>query len=87
MLLIYRGHNTGLYPPNMNTLSSEILVNEKFLHGGGVLPVTVGLDQHPADKHSSVYSQSHNIYQYVTLLQDITLICIIMYLIIISLEQ
>ena len=43
-----------LFPPNMTTLSSEILVNEKSLHGGGVLPVTVGLDQHPADKHNSL---------------------------------
>ena len=47
-------NNTGLCPPNMTTLSSEILVNEKPLHGGGVLPVTVGLDQHPAVKHNSL---------------------------------
>ena len=53
MLFIYCGSDTGLYPPNMTTLSSEILVNEKSQHGGGVLPVTVGLDQHPADKHNS----------------------------------
>ena len=53
MLFILGGSDTGLYPPYMTTLSSEILVNEKLLHGGGVLPVTVGLDQHPADKHNS----------------------------------
>ena len=46
-------NNTRLCPPNMTTLSSEILVNEKPLHGGGVLPVTVGLDQRPAVKHNS----------------------------------
>ena len=37
------------------TLSSEILVKEKSEHGGG-LPVTVGLDQHPADKQASLLS-------------------------------
>ena len=47
-------NNAGLCPPNMTTLSSEILVNEKPLHEGGVLPVTVGLDQHPAVKHNSL---------------------------------
>ena len=54
MLFINRISDTGLYPPNMTTLSSEIFVNENPLHGGGVLPVTVGLDQHPADKHNSL---------------------------------
>ena len=38
------------------TLSSEILVKEKSAHGGGGLPVTVGLDQHPADKQVSLLS-------------------------------
>ena len=54
MLFIYREYDMGPRPPNMTTLSSEILVNEKPQHGGGVLPVTVGLDQHPADKHNSL---------------------------------
>ena len=38
------------------TLSSEILVKEKSEQGGGGLPVTVGLDQHPADKQASLLS-------------------------------
>ena len=55
MLFIHLGFDTALvYPPNITTLSSEILVNEKLQHGGGVLPVTVGLDQHPADEHNSL---------------------------------
>ena len=54
MLFIYTGSDTRLYPPNMTTISSEILVKEKPLHGGGVLPDTVGLDQHSADKHISL---------------------------------
>ena len=50
------GSDTGLPPPNRMTLSSEILVKEKNAHGGGGLPVTVGLDQHPADKQASLLS-------------------------------
>ena len=56
MWFILRGSDSRLYPPNMTTLSSEILVNEKLQHGGGVLPVTMGLDQYPADKHNSLVS-------------------------------
>ena len=52
MLFINCGSDAGPYPPNMTTLSSEILVNEKSLHGGGVLPVTMGLDQHPVVKRN-----------------------------------
>ena len=60
MWFILPRFDTGLYPPNMITLSSEILVKEKSLHGGGGLPVTVGVDQHPADKqHSLLYTSSH----------------------------
>ena len=38
----------------MITLSSEIFVKEKNADGGGGLPVTVGLDQHPAGKQHSL---------------------------------
>ena len=66
MLFILRGSDTGLRTPNMTTLSSEILVNEKSLHGGGVLPVTVGLDQHPTNKHNSLVATVtiHKLTQY-----------------------
>ena len=47
--------NTGLCPPNITTLSSEIIMNEKLAHGGGGLPDAVGLDQHSADRHHAVY--------------------------------
>ena len=89
MLFICRGFDTGLSPPNVTTLSSEILVNENLLHGGGVLPVTVGLDQYPADKHSLVAILTiHASNQYVTLLQKIvSYIYMHTYLVNISLAQ
>ena len=70
MSFIHCGSDTRLCPPNMTTLSSEILVNENKQHGGGVLPVTVGLDQHSAVKDSLVAIPTIK-NQYVTLLQEI----------------
>ena len=59
MVSILNGCNAGLYPPNISTLSSETLVNEKAEQGGGGIPVITGLDQQSVCGQKSYYYYHH----------------------------
>ena len=46
-------------PPNITMWCSSVLVNEKSVQGGGLVPVTVGEDQHPERLYIIVRHNNH----------------------------